>query len=154
MDWEITTAVSEILIALAAAIGICMNVKQLKIMQQQLKTEVFIRYCSKYSMSSEVLSVVKYLEQLVGLDHKKEVSIPDGHDVEIFMRYFEEIEHLIETKILDEQIVYDMFSYYLFVFEENIKEFNISDYDSESWIRYRNLMKRFDIIKNRGKNRN
>lgn len=147
MNWEAITAVAQVIIALAAVIGIYSNVRQLRIMQKQLKTEAFIRYCSHYSMSPEVLTVVKYLEKLVGLSHKDDISTPDGHDIEIFMRYFEEIEHLIEVKILDEQVVFDLFSYYLFVFENNIKEFNITDYDSESWSKFRLLLQRLERIR-------
>ena len=147
MSLDTITNVAEIIIALAAVFGIFFNIKQQRTMMKQIKTEVFIRYCSKYPMNKEVSNVVKYLEEIEGLNHNSTVANPDGHDVEIFMRFFEEIEYHIRAKIMDEQMVYDMFSYYLFVFEKNKEKFNITDYDSDSWSYYRNIVKRLENIK-------
>ncbi len=146
MNLENIAQVAQVIIALAAIIGIFFNVKQYKILMKQLKTEAFIRYCAKYSMSPEVSAVVKYLEHIDGLKHKNAIVPPDNHDIEIFMHYFEEIEHLIESKIMDEQMVYDMFSYYLFVFEKNRDVFNIDDYESNSWCKFRHLLVRIKDI--------
>ena len=147
MNLENIAQVAQVIIALAAIIGIFFNAKQYNIFMKQLKTDAFIRYSANYSMSKEVSTVVKYLEQMDGLKHKLEVVGPDSHDIEIFMHYFEEIELLIESKIMDEQMVYDMFSYYLFVFERNIKEFDIEDYESNSWSIFRHLLVRLNTIK-------
>ena len=149
MNLESISDFAQVFIALAAIIGIFISIRQQRNTVKQLKTEVFIRYSSKYSMSPEVSAVIKYLEHLDGLKHKNTIVPPDNHDVEIFMHYFEEIEYLIDGGIMDEQMVYEMFSYYLFVFEKNREEFNITDYDSDSWRRFRHLLIRIKNIQAR-----
>ena len=152
MNLETISDLAQVFIALAAVIGIFISIMQQRYMLKQLKTEAFIRYSSKYSMSPEVSSVVKYLEHLDGLNHKLKITPPDNHDIEIFMHYFEEIEYLIEGGIMDEKMVYEMFSYYLFVFEKNRKKFNIKDYESDSWNRFRHLLVRIKRIQARNIN--
>ena len=149
MNLENISDFAQVFIALAAIIGIFISIRQQRNTVKQLKIEVFIRYCSKYSMSPEVSAVVKYLEHLDGLKHKNAIVPPDSHDIEIFMHYFEEIEYLIDGGIMDEKMVYEMFSYYLFVFEKNRKEFNITDYDSDSWRKFRHLLIRIKSIQAR-----
>ena len=146
MNLEMISGFAQVFIALAAIIGIFISIIQQRIMVKQLKTEVFIRYSSKYSMSPEVSAVVKYLEHLDGLKHRQAIVPPDSHDIEIFMHYFEEIEHLINAGIMDEQMVYEMFSYYLFVFENNVEKFDITDYKSDSWSKFRHLLIRMKNI--------
>ena len=149
MNLETISDFAQVFIALAAIIGIFISIMQQRNMLKQLKTEVFIRYSSKYSMSPEVSAVVKYLEHLEGLNHKLIITPPDNHEIEIFMHYFEEIEYPIEGGIMDEEMVYEMFSYYLFVFEKNREKFNITDYEGDSWNRFRHLLIRIKSIQAR-----
>lgn len=90
-----------------------------------------------------------YLEHLDGLKHNKEVKKPDGHDVEMFMRFFEELDMLIESKQMDKNKVYYMFAYYLLVFDSHRSEFNITDYDSGCWKHFKNIVIEMNKIKNK-----
>ena len=146
MNLEMISVFTQVFIALAAIIGIFISIIQQRIMVKQLKAEVFIRYSSKYAISPEVTAVIKYLEHIDGLKHKQTIVPPDSHDIEIFMHYFEEIEYLLDARIMDEQMVYEMFSYYLFVFENNVEKFDITDYKSDSWSKFHHLLIRMKTV--------
>ena len=74
------------------------------------KADVLGQYNERYSRDEHVNSVVNYLacykDNMIPKDR------PCLHDVEMFMRFFEEMEIQIKEDRLDEKYVYDLFSYY------------------------------------------
>ena len=65
----------------------------------------------------------------------------------MFMRFFEEIEILIDTKRMNADIAYDMFSYYLLEFAEKKDLFDIKDYNEDCWRRFRRIVERMTKIR-------
>lgn len=116
--------------------------------RKQDKIELFIKYNARFCINEDVMRVTKYLEKYVGLNHHGEVYTPDDHQVEMFMRYFEELEFLIESGAIDEEIVSYMFSYYVFEFEKRKDEWKNVGYEEEGWRVFRNFVNRMHRIKN------
>ena len=84
-------------------------------------------------MDPYISAVVKYLEKEDGLTHKTNVIEPDDHDVEMFMRFFEELELLIRAKSIDEKVVSYMFFHYVQTFDRLKDKWRNVEYDSEDW---------------------
>lgn len=83
------------------------------------KADVLGQYNERYSRDEHVNSVVNYL--VCYKDNMTPKDRPCLHDVEMFMRFFEEMEIQIKEDRLDERYVYDLFSYYAIELGENEK---------------------------------
>lgn len=147
-----TSDISFIISALSIAIAVfslLVSIWQYKIHKRQLKTELFSKYCTRYSINSDICAVVKYLEKEEGLNvtDKNNVSKPNDHQVEMFMRFFEELELLIRSDSLDEEIVSYMFYYYLQTFSRLKENWKNIEYDSENWKIFHQFMDRMKRIK-------
>jgi len=116
-----------------AIISLLVSFCQYKLHKRQLKTELLSKYCVRYSVNQEISSVVKYLEKEEGLNLKKGGEMPDDHEVEMFMRFFEEIELLIRSNSIDEKVVSYMFYFYLQTFDKLKDNWPNIDYGSEDW---------------------
>lgn len=112
-----------------------------------MRIEFFSKYCARYNMNKDLIAVIKYLEQEEGLKLNYKAKVPDDHQVEMFMRYFEELELLIRAKSIDEKIVYYMFIHYLFTFEKLKHKWKNVGYNSDNWKLFHDLMSRMKKIK-------
>ena len=65
--------------------------------------------------------------------HKCNVREPDDHEVELFMRYFEELELLIRAKSIEEKVVSYMFYHYVDTFVKLKDKWRNVDYESNDW---------------------
>lgn len=72
----------------------------------------------RYTTDPDICTVIRYLE---ALEDKKEKSLtlPDIHQLEMFMRFSEELFCLVKTESLKKDIVYYMFGHYVLVFANN-----------------------------------
>ena len=76
-------------------------------------------------------------------DRNKIISL---NDLEMFMRFFEELQYVIEQKGLSKEITFDMFSFYALEAKpllENCTE----DYKKENWKRFRTFVEDMECIK-------
>ena len=72
----------------------------------------------RYTNDPEINAVVKYLEALE--DNKEnQIGLPNIHQIEMYMRFFEEICCLIKSKALKRNVVYYMFGNYVIIFADN-----------------------------------
>lgn len=136
-DWFTT------LIALGALIFSYIQIKSYK---KQGRIELLTDYNKRFSENDDLKVVGKYLEKECGLKHHYEVPEPDDHQVEMFMRFFEEIELLISERAMDEDIVYYMFSYYALEFEKRRNKWKRVDYESGDWKYFRMFISRMKRI--------
>ena len=114
--------------------------------RKRIKAEVLGLYNERYSKDQHVNIVVPFLiADIMGLKVKK----PSVHHVEMFMRFFEEIELQIEKGRLNEKSVYDLFSYYALYFDNRPELINllcIDDYSKENWGLYMKFVNRMAKI--------
>lgn len=120
---------------------------QYKLHRKQMKTELLSKYFPRYSMDPNISAVVKYLEKEEGLAHKNTVSEPDDHEVEMFMRFFEELELLIRANSIDEKVVSYMFFHYVQTFNRLKDKWKNVEYDSEEWKLFHDFFARMKRIK-------
>lgn len=111
-DWCNTIQCIIAFIALVLAIftvwyGKCEYDKMVKHKQ----CEVFAQYNERYENSENIQKVVKYCT----IKAEKQEDIPTTHDKEMFLRFFEELEMMIQEEYLTEDKVGNYFAYYFLV---------------------------------------
>lgn len=111
-----------------------------------MKAQVFSEYNKRYSEDPNIVKVVKYLNY-IGLDgtlNNPQREIPSNYEVEMFMRFFEELELQIQYGRLDEKDVLELFVYYANKLNKNDelrKQLGVIDYE-KNWRKYISLMNR------------
>lgn len=116
-----------------AIISLIVSVWQYKLHRRQMRAEVLSKYCARYCIDKNITAVVKFLEKEEGLSHKYNVKEPDDHEVEMFMRYFEELELMIRAKSIDEDVASYMFFHYLQTFDKLKEKWKNVEYESDDW---------------------
>ena len=111
-----------------------------------MKAQVFSEYNKRFSEDPYIVKVVKYLNyiDLDGTLNNPHQEIPSNYDVEMFMRFFEELELQIQYGRLNEKDVLDLFVYYAKIIDENEelrKHLGVTDYET-NWRTYIKLMNR------------
>lgn len=132
---------------LIAVFSLVVSFWQYRLYKLQLKTDLFSKYCARYNINQDICSVVRFLEKEEGLCLKKEVEKPDDHQIEMFLRFFEEIELHIRSNSIDEKIVSYMFSYYLQTFDKIKDNWPNINYDSEDWKVYHEFYARMKKVR-------
>ena len=94
----------------------------------------------RYTTDQDINSVVKYLETIE--DNKEDtIEFPNIHQLEMFMRFFEEICCLINSKALKRNIVYYMFGHYVIIFADNKEKWPSElEYDKGYWQLFRDFV--------------
>ena len=135
---EIGFEICKLLIAIVSIVYVYKEYEQHK---RQEKTQVLSSYNERLCNDKNIKIVTEYL---IKEDEKK---MPTLYEIELFMRFFEELEISIQSGLLDENIACKMFSYYAIAFsqETNLKG-KIKDYDEE-WVYFNNFIKRLKNIR-------
>ena len=84
--------------------------------RERVKAEVLGQYNERYSRDEHINKVVPFLIEDI---MNRKVVAPSVHNVEMFMRFFEEMELQIEKDRLDAESVYKLFSYYAYTLIQN-----------------------------------
>lgn len=130
-----------------AIISLAISFWQYKLHRKQMKTELLSKYCARYCVDKDISNVVRFLEQEEGLDLRKPAEKPDDHEVEMFMRYFEELELLIRAKSIDEKVVSYMFFHYLQTFCRLKENWKKVEYESEEWKVFHEFVERMKSVR-------
>ena len=130
-----------------AIISLIVSYYQYRLNRKQLRTELLTSYNARYSSDEDIKKVVKYLEQEEGLHLREKAEEPDEHEVEMFMRFFEELELLIVANAIDEKIVSYMFFYYLQAFEKQKDKWKNIGYEDNEWKVFHKFMDRMKDLR-------
>lgn len=123
--------------------------------KKERKAEILSNYNSRYSTEEYIKRVIKFLHKNHGIGEKEVEEIKEIfnknkklslNDLEMFMRFFEELQYSIEQKGLSKEITFDMFSFYALE-AKPLLEACIEDYQNENWERFRNFVKNMECIK-------
>lgn len=142
---------TDIIMAILAVTTLFCTFREYCHYRKREKADVLGQYNERYSRDEHVNSVVNFLVRYK--DNMTPKDIPCLHDVEMFMRFFEEMEIQIKEDRLDEKYVYDLFSYYAIELGGNEKlrlllGVESDDYKS-NWKNYINFVNRMVIIRKR-----
>lgn len=93
----------------------------------------------KYSANENITNVVRCLEKLSTKEEKdKKTTIRntelDIHDIEMFMRFIEELQMLIDAHVVNESATLYLFGFYVKTFDEHHIRFEkLDDYGEAHW---------------------
>lgn len=116
VDWSsIISCIAESTSALVASFALVVAIitawfawREYKRMVRHKQCEVFAQYNERYENSEYIQKVVKYCT--IKTDNPKEV--PTEHDKEMFLRFFEELDLMIQEDYISKKQVGNYFSYY------------------------------------------
>lgn len=115
---------------------------------EQQRIQYFIDFGRKYTEDKDIAIVIEYLEYL---DHLKRfpkanikpVDKPSSHQVEMYMRFFEELELMIRSEAVSESGAIYLFGYYTPLIKQDWKsKWPTLKYDQPCWSVYRDFAKR------------
>ena len=112
--------VAEIFTCFLAFLAFILSCIEYRNYKKRERINILTQLNMRYTTNEDIRSVVKYLE---ALEDKKDESLPEIHEIEMFMRFFEEIDCLIQAKSIKENIVYYMFGHYVLLFEKEKDNF-------------------------------
>ena len=118
------------------------SIYQYEIHKERKRVDVLTKFNIRYTTDKNICSVVEYLETLEDNRAAPIEKRPKIHELEMFMRFFEEIYCLVKSEALKRNIVYYMFGHYLIVFDDNKDKLPIElEYDKGFWTLFRESVK-------------
>lgn len=112
------------------------------------QAQILSEYNKRYSEDPNIVKVVKYLNYIDdGGTINNPIPIqPSNYEVEMFMRFFEELEIQIESGRIEKHMVNDLFSYYAKKLGKNehlLNYLGVTDYsskDHDNWKYFKKLI--------------
>ena len=143
IDWG---NAAEIMTCFLACIAFVLSLIEYRNHKKRERINILTQLSMRYTSDTNICSVVKYLEALE--DKKDNPAIPEIHQIEMFMRFFEEVSCLVKAKSLKENIVYYMFGHYVLLFAENIDKMPTElEYNKGFWVLFRSFVERMKTAK-------
>jgi len=137
---------SDFISAFVACLAFCVATYEYSLHKDSNQARVLADYNQRYCSDPIIAKVVRYLHE--NEDNRCSFIKPTSNEVELFMRFMEELEIQIERKRLDEDDVCCLFLYYAHYLGTKDKlrnELGISDYDDPKvWEKYKRVVVRYD----------
>jgi len=133
---------TEYFTVILASITVLATIHEYHAHRKRIKAEVLGEYNKRYSENEHINIVVYFLVCHLA---KLKAPAPSVHNVEMFLRFFEEIDLQIDKNRLDADNVEELFSYYALYLDSNtelIHALGIDDYNSNNWKRYHCFVKK------------
>lgn len=131
-----------IITALFAIVVAFFEYKQLK---GRRKSELFSELNKRYLADEKnIQPVIRYLSHL-----HPNAPVPEGYQIELFLRFFEEIDVYLKEEALDEETTYHLFAYYcLEIFKpEFISLLEGINFQEEEWPLLSDFLERMKSVK-------
>lgn len=137
---------AELITALIAFFAFVITLLEYLLSKDAKQAQVLSEYNKRYSEDPNIIKVVKYLNYIDvnGTMNNPPREKPSNYEVEMFMRFIEELELQIHCGRLNEKDVSDLFVYYAKMINENgelRRHLGVTDYE-ENWNRYKKLIER------------
>lgn len=151
----------EVVTAIAAVFALVVGYHEYCLKKDINMAKVLSEYNNRYSNDCNIVKVVKYLNYRNegGKNNNFPAAKPSNYEVEMFMRFFEELEVQIKAGRLKEEDVFNLFTYYAAKIhsDANLRnELGINDYgegnedeniendeQETNWDGYKRLMKKY-----------
>lgn len=137
-------------ILFVAVVAVMISIVEIRIHKRKEDRKLFSQINDRYVNNKDVQTVVRYLR-----DFDSDDTIPSSYQVELFLRFFEELGLYLQTKSIKAKDVYCFFYYYFDKFENTPKGKELSEKIKQNhklWKYlnvYRDKMKRYERNNNK-----
>lgn len=144
---------AELLTAIIALLAFTITLSEYYVKKDSNQAQVLSEYNQRYTEDRNVVKVVKYLNYYDenGAVNNPIPAKPSNYEVEMFMRFFEELNEQIKKNRISEECVYNLFVYYAFKIDkdENLRhQFGVTDEDySQHWDGFKEITKNYEKYK-------
>lgn len=138
-------SIADLSTALFALCALIVSIYEFCKYKKRERVSILTQMNIRYTTDPDICSVVRYLE---ALEDKKEstLALPNIHQLEMFMRFSEELCCLVRSNALKLNIVYYMFGHYVLIFASYKDKWPIElGYEKGYWQLFRdfvNMMQR------------
>lgn len=108
---------AQIVLALCVVIALACSFCQINNDRKRQRIETLIKYSAHFHINCDLTVVTEYLEEKNNLKHYSKSHVPDDYQILAFVRFFAEIELLIQSRSLDSKPVCEMFERYIRYFK-------------------------------------
>lgn len=98
---------------IVAVVAVVVSIIQLKNHNDKENNKLLSQLNNRYLNSEEIQTVVKYLR-----DNESSNVVPKAYEIELFLRFFEELGLYLNTKSIKKKDVKEFFDYYFEQFEK------------------------------------
>lgn len=105
---ELIKLIVQILLFVVACSALWQGFREYKSHKQKEDNKLFSQLNKRYLNNEDIQKVVKYLR-----DQEPSDEEPDLYQLELFLRFFEELGIYMKTNSLDTELVDDFFGFYL-----------------------------------------
>ncbi len=137
--------IAELMSAIIAGVALMCAIKEYRKHKEHKECDVLTRYHERYNNDTHIEKVLHYYLDSKNKEDNDKFGALDDHDKEMFFRFFEEIELMIQKKYLYEEDVKKLFIFYFMVFWE-FEDF-LLDSDKDYWPLAKELYNRFKCDK-------
>ena len=146
---------AEFLTALVALFAFIVTLLEYLSSKDAKQAQVLSEYNKRYTEDPNIIKVVKYLNYIDkdGNINNPNRDIPSNYEVEMFMRFFEEIELQIRTGRLDDKDVNNLFVYYAYKLGKTDNQalrnsLGVTEDDYEkNWDGFKRIVENYDKFK-------
>lgn len=143
---DMISSIAELSSAIIAGVALIIAINEYRKHKEHKECDVLTRYHERYNNDAHIEKVLHYYLGSKNNEDKDKFVTPDEHDKEMFLRFFEEIELMIQKKYLHEEDVKKLFIFYFMVFWK-FEDF-LADSDKDYWPLAEELYNRFKYDKN------
>ena len=146
---------SELATALIALFAFIITLSEYQSSKDAKQAQVLSEYNKRYSEDPNIIKVVEYLNSICedGNINNPIRTVPSNYEVEMFMRFFEEIELQIQYGRMEEKDVLDLFVYYAAMLgntknQDLRNSLGITEKDyNEHWGGFKNIVNKYQSYK-------
>ena len=131
-----------------AVVTLCKGLYEYQGHQKRQRIQYLIDFGKKYTENKDIVEVVEFLEELE--DNNTEGQAPDIHKVEMYMRFFEELQLLIEKKAINKKDTHYLFGHYTTILKKEWESYWPDlGYNETYWKAFRAFADEAEKIKNK-----
>ena len=144
---------AEVVTAIVALVAFIITIFEYNMSKDAKQAQVLSEYNKRYSEDPNIVKVAKYLNYIDedGVINNPIPEKPSNYEVEMFMRYFEELELQIRYHRIEEKAVYKLFVYYANKLNDSkeLRDFlGVTDYD-ENWDGFKEITRKYNDYQNK-----
>ena len=129
---EVLTLIASLLTASIATAAFIYTKKEYRLHIEREQSLTLSKFNERYCTDKNIEAVVEYL---IGKREGATLAMPTTYQLELFLRFYEELEYALSKKMLDENLIFEMFAYYALIAYES-QEFMLESLDENCWNRF------------------